>query len=256
MHARSASPCVCRHQAVSAGQQGGHGPGGGAQLRRPAAQGRRVGGQGEPRVLRCACATPCDKRWQACFAPACVVQAQIERSTCPGCSALSPPATHPPADLIAVPQDDMKTAGFQYASGLLLDLSFAAGSMAVDGAKNAMVYGPGGCQGLASCLVGPPARALASVAGWTVCHALGPTAGPIPRMLSALPAADATTLRILHGGIEPPREMQSLYARLNSGGWAGAGRHPAPGQPTCLLFSLCILPSIAYDCFAGQYRQV
>jgi lipid-binding SYLF domain-containing protein len=73
------------------------------------------------------------------------------------------------ADLIAVPQDDMKTAGFQIAHGLLLDLSFAAGTMQVDDAKNAEVYG-----------------------------------------------ADATALRILHGGIEPPREMQPLYGRLNS----------------------------------------
>lgn len=51
------------------------------------------------------------------------------------------------SDLIAVPQDDMKTAGFQYASGLLLDLSFAFGSIQVDEAKNALVYGPGVRQG-------------------------------------------------------------------------------------------------------------
>lgn len=73
------------------------------------------------------------------------------------------------ADLIAVPQDEMKTAGFQIARGLLLDLSFAVGSMQVDDAKNAVVYGE-----------------------------------------------DATALRILHGGIEPPREMQPLYGCLNS----------------------------------------
>lgn len=51
------------------------------------------------------------------------------------------------ADLIAVPTDDVKTAGFQLARGLLLDLSFAVGSMQVDAGRNEMVYGPGAERG-------------------------------------------------------------------------------------------------------------
>ena len=70
-----------------------------------------------------------------------------------------------PPDLIAVPQDEMKTAGFQIARGLLLDLSFAVGSMQVDDAKNAVVYGEGGGRGW----VGMDEGVVAAFAGWETC---------------------------------------------------------------------------------------
>lgn len=94
------------------------------------------------------------------------------------------------ADLITAPTSkNLKTVGLNSTRGALVDVSFAAGSMSIDDAKNALVYGPG-----------------------------------------------VTPLNILHGGVQPPREMQPLYAALNSG--AAARRC---GSLSCLTWARALL---------------
>lgn len=145
--------------------------------------------------------------------------------------AMPPPFLPSPSDLIAVPQDEMKTAGFQIARGLLLDLSFAMGSMQVDDAKNAVVYGEGGAGGGWAWMRVLLGFAVAGLESCTNRCSRQQHAHHYPRLAPHVPTSDATALRILHGGIEPPREMQPLYGCLNSGG-RGAGH--AAAVATCL----------------------
>ena len=106
------------------------------------------------RCCCCCCCCRCCRCCCCCRCCRCCCCRCCRQRVAGGCLPLSPPLSLHPHPCTTAPPC-CRPVGINHVSGPLLDLSACAGTLSVDAAKNATVYGPGACARLLDACDGP-----------------------------------------------------------------------------------------------------